>query len=34
VLTAVALTYFVVAYPFVRMAATLERRSRIGFRTV
>jgi len=34
VLTTVALTYFVVAYPFVRMAAALERRSRIGFRSI
>jgi polar amino acid transport system permease protein len=34
VLTAVALTYFAVAYPFVRLAATLERRSRLGFHTV
>jgi polar amino acid transport system permease protein len=33
VLTTVALTYFVVAYPFVQLASALERRSRAGFET-
>jgi polar amino acid transport system permease protein len=34
VLTTVAVTYFLIAYPFVRIAAALESRSRLGFRSV
>jgi polar amino acid transport system permease protein len=34
VLTAVALTYFAVAYPFVRLASTLERRAQAGFHAI